>query len=130
MKTSILPALIATFLLINCGGNPSQEASILNADQFEKMMNESQNKIVLDVRTPGEFETGFISGAVLMNFHDADFKEKVNTLDKSRSIFVYCESGVRSNKASVILKESGFEDVYLLTGGLKDWRASGKSLSK
>ena len=59
--------------------------------------------------------------AVLIDVNNADFKQKVNTLDKSKTTFVYCAAGVRSEKAVSILKDSGLEKLYHLEDGLNSW---------
>lgn len=93
-------------------------------------MDESSDEIVLDVRTPEEFAKGHIPGAVLMNVNDIQFKQKINELDKSKTILVYCVAGIRSEKASAILKESGFKEVYHLKDGIKAWSGAQKQLTK
>lgn len=93
-------------------------------------MDERNEEIVLDVRTPEEFAEGHIPGAVLMNVNDTRFKQKVNKLDKSKTILVYCLAGIRSEKASAILKDSGFKEVYHLKDGIKAWSGARKELTK
>ncbi|MGO8609173.1 rhodanese-like domain-containing protein, partial [Rhizobium johnstonii] len=51
-----------------------------------------------------------------------DFEEKSRALDKSKPVFVYCMSGPRSTAASTKLQEMGFENVYMMEGGMMKWR--------
>jgi hypothetical protein len=44
--------------------------------------------LILDVRTPGEFRQGYIEGAVLMNYYDADFRQRFAALDRNATIFI------------------------------------------
>lgn len=94
------------------------------------MVRESSEEIILDVRTRGEFEDGHIPGAVLIDVNESDFKEKANSLDKSKPVFVYCAAGIRSEKAAAILKDSGFKTIYHLEDGLKAWTKAQKELTK
>ena len=48
-------------------------------------------------------------------------KKEINKLDKNKPIYIYCYSGVRSNRASKILKTAGFNQIYDYEGGWKAW---------
>ena len=73
--------------------------------------------ILLDVRTPEEFDAGHIEGAVNMNYYDDDFLEQVETLGKEKEILIYCRSGGRSSSAMSDMKSAGFKYMYNLEGG-------------
>jgi len=76
--------------------------------------------VLLDVREPSEFETGYISGAVLMPLGTLRERASLEILDKDAQIIVYCRSGRRSVDAIHILLELGFQNVFNL-GGILDW---------
>jgi len=69
----------------------------------------------IDVRLPGEYESGHIAGAV--NLPLFFLRMKAQKLDPQTSYVVYCDSGRRSSAASFLLSERGF-DVKVLQGGL------------
>ena len=125
---TILTALVA--FLSSCSPYPSNNDGTLDAEGFDRMIRENNEKIILDVRTQGEFEEGYIPGAMLIDVNESDFKEKVNSLDKSKTVFVYCATGIRSEKAASILKDSGFKKIYHLEDGLKSWNKAQKELTK
>ena len=75
---------------------------------------------MLDVRTPNEWKQGKVDDATCMNFYDTDFGKQVEKLDKTKPVFVYCAAGGRSAKASKMLKDMGFKEVYNLKGGYAD----------
>lgn len=102
----------------------------LNVTQFQKKLNSDNSAILLDVRTPEEYKNGHLQNATAINFFDADFKEKVNKLDKTKPVYVYCAAGGRSAKALKVLKESGFKAAYNMLGGLNSWQAAGLPLVK
>ena len=54
----------------------------------------------------------------------SDFQEQIAKLDKSKPIFVYCLSGSRSSYAVNNMRNSGFKEVYDLSGGIMTWRAA------
>ena len=94
-----------------------------NLDQahFQNLLQEKPDSIVLDVRTKAEFEVGHLPGAVHLDYFGADLIEKMDALDKSKPYLVYCRSGRRSVRVCVLMKNSGFAQVYHLDGGIKDW---------
>lgn len=86
--------------------------------------------MLLDVRTPREVSKSYIKDAVFMDFHDSLFKEKLTTIDKSKTIYVYCAIGVRSHDAAVMLRENGIKEVYDLSGGIINWKLAGLPVEK
>ncbi|MSU36800.1 MAG: rhodanese-like domain-containing protein [Pedosphaera sp.] len=91
---------------------------------FEKFRSDT-NKVVLDVRTPSEFASGHVPGAVLLDVKGADFLEKAARLDKSKTYLVHCAAGVRSVKACNLLAPAGFTNLVNLEGGFNAWTKAG-----
>lgn len=73
--------------------------------------------ILIDVRTPQEFEAGHLDNAVNIDWFAKDFAKKVQTIDKQKPVYVYCKKGGRSIKAARVLDSLGFEKVIDLEGG-------------
>src|SRR5690349_9053137 len=67
-----------------------------------------RNVVVLDVRTPEEFATGHLTGARNLDFRDPNFPTQLASLDTTKTYVLYCASGNRSGKASVLMQEKGF----------------------
>lgn len=84
------------------------------------MMDQDKKVIVLDVRTPQEYESGHIKNAILLP--DYDLKEKASEFlaNKSTPILIYCRSGRRSAQAAKTLSSLGYAFVYDF-GGIIDW---------
>jgi phage shock protein E len=80
--------------------------------------------VILDVRIPEEYAAGHIENAVNIDYEAADFRDRVNKLDKGRTYLVYCRTGARSAAASDIMVSLGFTDVNNMTGGITDWQAT------
>jgi rhodanese-related sulfurtransferase len=102
----------------------------LNAKQFYEMIQKEKDVIILDVRTPQEYQEGHISNAI--NIPVQILGQQLDKLNKfkDKKILVYCRSGHRSAIASQILDRAGFKNVYNLKGGLFEWKASGLPLVK
>ena len=75
------------------------------------------NAILVDVRTPEEFSAGHLENADNINWFDDDFSERFKTVDKNKTIYLYCKMGGRSAKAQEKLKSLGFTNVVNLEGG-------------
>lgn len=67
--------------------------------------------VILDVRTPEEFNQNHIDGSVNINFLGSDFKEQVSKLDKNKNYKLYCRSGNRSGKAMTLMNSMGFNHI-------------------
>ncbi len=91
---------------------------------FDKVK-EDPDFIVLDLRTPKEFTTGYLEGAVNMDFRSENFTEELEKGDKEKKYLIYCGSGVRSAKTLAIMEELEYLEVYNILGGIRMWRVSG-----
>ncbi len=94
-----------------------------NVDKSEwKNLVGSPNSVILDVRTPEEWQDGIQKDAETLNFLDsAAFMDGLQSLDKSKTYYVYCRSGGRSAQACSIMDQQGFADTYNLLGGMLEW---------
>jgi rhodanese-related sulfurtransferase len=117
---------ISVFILLSLF---SQAQTKLDVDAFEKKIKEKGVQLV-DVRTPAEVANGKIKGATTININDADFKDKISKLDKNKPVAVYCGVGGRSGRASTMLTQLGFKQVFDLAGGMTAWNAQGKPVEK
>jgi len=101
--------------------------SVLTPAEFKE---KSKNNTVIDVRTPSEFNEGYIKGAKNINFFDSNFTKQINSFDKSKPIYVYCKTGHRSENASEKMVQLGFKEVYDLKGGIINWVRSNNEIEK
>lgn len=77
--------------------------------------------VILDVRTPGEFELFFIKGAINIDAQGPHFEEAVGALDKTKKYLVHCQSGERSKAAIETLAKLGFTDLIHMHEGMREW---------
>ena len=104
----------------------SQEKKLAVADFANAIENASVQ--ILDVRTSGEFARGHIKGAMQANWNDRnEFEERINALDKSKPLYIYCAAGPRSDAAGAWLSKKGFEIVHL-KGGIAAWQRNKREL--
>lgn len=121
--------VIATFLLIFIAGalfaggqKQKKDDGIIDSGLpgLEDVIREMQDDYeLIDVRTPGEFSSGYIPSA--KNIPVDQLKERSGELDSEKRIYLYCRSGNRSATAARILKDAGFTDV-IDYGGIGNWK--------
>ena len=75
----------------------------------------SEDTIIIDVRTPAEFATGYLEGALNIDVQSPDFAAQISQLDPNATYFVYCRSGNRSGQAISQMTNMGFGD--MINGG-------------
>jgi len=90
----------------------------------------NQSFVVIDVRTPEEFEDGHIENAINIDFRSDTFQDEINELDINKTYLVYCAVGVRSGLAVDIMEELGFQNVYDMKGGFEEWMDEGLPITK
>ncbi|GIV31727.1 MAG: hypothetical protein KatS3mg030_029 [Saprospiraceae bacterium] len=95
----------------------------LDVEAFREKMKEP-GVVILDVRTPEETAQGKIEGAIELDYFDEHFADKLDSLDRNKTYLVYCRSGNRSAKASALMVQKGFRNVYNLKGGYRAWTSS------
>ncbi len=101
----------------------------LSVEEFARMAGDKQN-LILDVRTPEEFQAGHIHGAMNFDVTASDFQAKTAVLDRNKTYLVHCASGVRSARACEKLNQLGFPNLYNLPGGFRAWVRAGKPVEK
>jgi len=85
----------------------------INYNELLNLMRETQ-VILIDVRSKQEYLENHLSGSKNIPVYELEKEIKKNNIDKSKTIVVYCQYGVRSRKAVGILKRLGFKKVYSL----------------
>ena len=125
MKLKCLVSLLfLTTTIMSCAQNNASNASnelTISSKAFSAAVAKPGAQI-LDVRTAGEYQSGHIANALQANWLDPkEFKNRTQHLDKSKMIYIYCQSGGRSASAQAALMEAGFK-VVNLEGGMSNWR--------
>lgn len=102
----------------SCG---KQNSSPVPYQVFEKDIQLCDSLVILDIRTPEEFATGYIPGAININFFDDDFISQVKKqVAKGDKIALYCKSGRRSAEANALLSKENYSTIEL-DGGILEW---------
>ena len=123
----LITSFAAVILLAGCSSTGSATTVNLNVSEFSHKITEP-DVIILDVRTPEEFASGHIEGALNIDFNSGDFANEITRLNPSENYAIYCRSGSRSGQAASIMHKAGFHDVSNLNGGVIDWTNAGLPL--
>jgi len=117
-------------ILVCCTSCQSQNKNISTANlqdfklsptAFQKTINSTNNAVVLDVRTPEEFNSGALVNSINVDFRDKYFETRVKDMDVNKVYFVYCLSGGRSSSAAELMRKNGIKNVYEMVGGMLAW---------
>ncbi|MFQ5560070.1 MAG: rhodanese-like domain-containing protein [Nitrospinota bacterium] len=102
------------------------EVRNISAKEAFRLVNKNKGNtdfVVIDLRTPGEFNQGHIENAVNINYFSSDFKSKLQNLDKDKTYLFHCKSGGRSGKSIAIFDELKFKNILHMSGGFDEWLA-------
>jgi sulfur-carrier protein adenylyltransferase/sulfurtransferase len=108
-----------------CGVAPHQQAATETIDEISPLelaalLEQPERPFLLDVRNPHEWDIAVIPG-VDARIPVDELASRMNELDTSRPMVVYCRSGARSARAIGILKQAGFRKLTNLSGGILRW---------
>lgn len=96
-------------------------STLLSPNDFESKLTSLANAQLIDVRTSGEVNKGFIKGAINIDYQGNSFTIEVEKLDKKKPTFVYCQSGGRSSESCLYMGNHGFTELYELKNGFSAW---------
>jgi len=113
--------LVVAIMAISCQSQNNSKIKVVPMAEFKTEISKG-NVQLIDVRTPEEFSEGAIQNAKNINVNDDFFESEVQKLDKTKPVYVYCRSGMRSQKAAQKMIELGFIQVIDLEGGFLSWK--------
>lgn len=137
-------ALLTAFFAVACTqGAPGPQTvttagrtitiNILEPKETQALIQKNKGNadfVILDVRTPEEFESGHIEGALNINYHSEDFTASLDRLDKGKLYLVYCRTGRRSADTVSVMVRLGFTNILRFTGDIIRWKSEGLPVVK
>ena len=139
MKKLMLIAASALFMMTGCDENkaeqtadvktaapvvnqtapaaqPAAEQNVVKSVDWDKALEmNAAGAVFVDVRNPPELNEGYAPNAV--NIPLPELKQRMGELAKDKDLLIYCRSGRRSDAATRILMEQGYDRVYNVLGG-------------
>ena len=103
------------------------EMKVTHVDAIKalSLMKSRPELVVLDVRTPAEFASGHINGAINIDFKNSNFATKIAKLDGSQEYLIHCRSGKRSTRSLTTFRTEGFSHIIHMDGGIIGWNKAG-----
>lgn len=96
-----------------------EKLRVLDWEHFEKAYINDDNSLLIDVRTKEEHGRGTIPSAI--NIPVDDLRSYLPELPKDKTIYIFCEIGLRGYLAQRILVQNNFKSVVNLSGGYYLW---------
>lgn len=127
MSKSLFILMLSILGFMGC---TAQNGSSIDSKEAYGLIKADSNIAILDVRTAKEFADGHVAGAVNIDVNQADFTQKIDQLDRSKTYIVYCRSGRRSRKAVGIMAAKGFKNLYNVSDGFVGWNKNGLPFEK
>lgn len=125
----MLLLIVMGLTIAGCGGDTAEERKDqakyrrITADEAQVLMQQTQDYLILDVRSPEEFTEGHIPHAInipMERFGEAPPQELP---DRNQTIFVYCVKGIRSMNVANRLAHMGYKNIVEM-GGIQDWHGA------
>ncbi len=115
-----LAFLLVILVLSGAGCANGHGGERLTPEEAHNLMEENEDVLLVDVRSPSEYEEKRIPGAVLIPLSSLEESIAIYAKETSTPIILYCQSGRRSATAVEVLIDLGYGEVYDL-GGIADW---------
>lgn len=117
----MLSMMFCIVLVASCKTETASTIEVVTAEEM-KELTELDDVQLVDVRTPEEYGEGYIEGFQNIDFFAPDFESKIEKLDKTKPVIIYCKSGNRSGKCAAMMEDKGFVKIYDLEGGITQWK--------
>jgi rhodanese-related sulfurtransferase len=122
--------VVLALVVAKASGETESVSSAISPDALLDRLERARAPLILDVRTPGEYHSGHIPGAI--NLPHSALPQRLAELASARDqeVVVYCEVGARASVAQAILRRAGFSTVRHLEGDMRAWRGRGLPCSE
>jgi rhodanese-related sulfurtransferase len=109
----------------------TQGPKSVSPGELNRMITSGGPVELLDVRTPGEFESAHVPGAKLVPLDELDAGAFLKQRGKAdQPVYVLCQSGGRARKAIEKLQQAGFGGCVLVEGGTQAWMDAGLPVTR
>jgi rhodanese-related sulfurtransferase len=123
--------LIIFFIIIavySCKNDAANQIKVVTVEEMNTHLQYGDVQVV-DLQQEEDYNKSHLVNAANI-IYDKDFRKKLDKLDKTKPIAIYCTTGTVSPEAAKILQKAGFTNIYLLDGGIKKWMAEKREISK
>ena len=125
IRSAALGALLAAASV-----HAQEIAKVTQSALLERIQKKDTSVIILDVRSPEEFAAGHVPGAINIPYTHLPARISSIPSPTDKDVVVYCEIGVRAEKAAASLRSNGFTRLMYLDGDMKQWREGKRPTEK
>ena len=133
MNFKLQPLIVCFTLacLLSSACSTKEDPNVTNQDfQFTnlkgvdsaKFLYENPKVVVLDIRTPAEFNQGHIPNALNIDYKADNFEMELGKLDRNTTYLMHCRSGRRSSNSFDTFKKLGFKNIVHIDDGILGWK--------
>jgi rhodanese-related sulfurtransferase len=123
-------ALALSVATSGCQRGAEAEAAAISPREVLGRLDQDGAPLLLDVRTPEEFASGHVPGAVNIPYDEVGQRSAELAAHRDQEVVVYCEKGGRAAKAAQALADAGFRSIRHLEGDMSGWRAADLPVEK
>ncbi|WP_223033771.1 rhodanese-like domain-containing protein [Hanstruepera marina] len=128
MSRILILSIAIMSLCFSCKQAEAQSGiQVVTSEEMKELLAIEDIQLV-DVRTPEEYEEGYIANFQNIDFMSPTFEEDILKLDKEKPVILYCRSGGRSARCAKKMVEAGFVKIYDLDGGITKWIHNGNDV--
>ena len=128
-KIALVLSLCLVFVALSCKKNVEGEIKVVSPEEMQTLLT-LDNVQFIDVRTPAEYNSGYIASAQNIDFMSPTFDDDIKTLDREKPVLLYCQKGGRSAKCAEKMIDLGFKKIYDMQGGFSKWKHNGLPYKK
>ena len=130
---TIIVVVILGFWLLSPTAKTDQQIKAVSPKEATNLINQhigDPDFVILDIRTPKEYQGGHIENSIMIDFYSKTFAADVSQLDKEKKYLIYCRSGNRSARSLGLFKKLEFQKIFHLSSGINSWKSEGLPLVK
>jgi phage shock protein E len=121
---------LVTFWILSLLSFSAYSSNISNISQQELREANTKSVVIVDVRTPEEFQQGHVPNAINVPLSEIIENPAILKSSKEKAIVLYCRSGYRAGKAAEALQKEGHQNLRHLEGHMQSWSDTGLSVEK
>lgn len=129
MKTKMILPVLVLFLASFVAAEAQNKIQV-NSKEVKELLKKNKDLIIIDVRTPNEFNAGHLKGALNIDVNQYDATSKIDKLNRNARYIVYCRTSNRSGMAVQYMMQKGFKTVYQMMDGFPGWAANNFAYEK
>ena len=119
-----------TFWVLSLLSISAYSSNVSDISQQKLFEANSNNVVIVDVRTTEEFQQGHVPNAINVPLSNIIDNPDILTFSKEKPIVLYCRSGYRAGKAAEALQKYGYTNLRHLEGDMQGWSKAGLPVAK